>query len=294
MWKGSGSAGAAGAAGAAATAAGAGSSMRQCTQYVSPARAPVSQRQLAGGVPPLVSRYTPTSPARASAGGHAGRQGRYVLSRAGLSDIWWNTAVQLYSSTYQFIGTNNSVYAAVLSKVPPEVPKCQGVEGVVGGRIEELAAGPRRAGPHLAGSRRSPPASRPVPRPARTPARARRTPRPSRTPRAAATRPPRPGGRARGRACTLRSHFIPDSLRECGASLSETALRPGPTAAASTGAAGAAAGTPRDPVAAASSARSYGPGAPAAPRVIPDCHFRKTGTEYDRKPGIKWSICTEK
>jgi hypothetical protein len=25
-----------------------------------------------------------------------------------------------------------------------------------------------------------------------------------------------------------------------------------------------------------------------------DCHFRKTGTEYDRKTGIKWLSCTEK
>jgi hypothetical protein len=32
----------------------------------------------------------------------------------------------------------------------------------------------------------------------------------------------------------------------------------------------------------------------ARPRVISDCHFRKTGTEYDRKPGIKWLRCTEK
>jgi hypothetical protein len=29
-------------------------------------------------------------------------------------------------------------------------------------------------------------------------------------------------------------------------------------------------------------------------RVISDCHFRKTGTEYDKKPGIKWLSCTEK
>ena len=29
-------------------------------------------------------------------------------------------------------------------------------------------------------------------------------------------------------------------------------------------------------------------------RVISDCHFRKKGTEYDRKPGIKWLSCTEK
>jgi hypothetical protein len=29
-------------------------------------------------------------------------------------------------------------------------------------------------------------------------------------------------------------------------------------------------------------------------RVIPDCHFRKAGTEYDRKPGIKWLGCTAK
>jgi hypothetical protein len=31
-----------------------------------------------------------------------------------------------------------------------------------------------------------------------------------------------------------------------------------------------------------------------AQRVISDCHFRKTATEYDRKPGIKWLSCTEK
>jgi hypothetical protein len=30
------------------------------------------------------------------------------------------------------------------------------------------------------------------------------------------------------------------------------------------------------------------------PRVIFDCHFRKTGTEYDRKSGRKWLGCTEK
>jgi hypothetical protein len=30
------------------------------------------------------------------------------------------------------------------------------------------------------------------------------------------------------------------------------------------------------------------------PTVVSDCHFRKTGTEYDRKPGIKWLSCTEK
>ena len=29
-------------------------------------------------------------------------------------------------------------------------------------------------------------------------------------------------------------------------------------------------------------------------RVISDCHFRKTATEYDRKHGIKWLGCTEK
>ena len=29
-------------------------------------------------------------------------------------------------------------------------------------------------------------------------------------------------------------------------------------------------------------------------RVISDCHFKKTVTEYDRKPGIKWLNCTEK
>ena len=30
------------------------------------------------------------------------------------------------------------------------------------------------------------------------------------------------------------------------------------------------------------------------PRVISDCHFRETATEYDRKPGIKWLSCTAK
>ena len=29
-------------------------------------------------------------------------------------------------------------------------------------------------------------------------------------------------------------------------------------------------------------------------RVISDRHFRKTATEYDRKPGTKWSSCTAK
>jgi hypothetical protein len=29
-------------------------------------------------------------------------------------------------------------------------------------------------------------------------------------------------------------------------------------------------------------------------RVISDCQFRKTATEYDRKTGIKWLSCTEK
>ena len=29
-------------------------------------------------------------------------------------------------------------------------------------------------------------------------------------------------------------------------------------------------------------------------RVISDCHFRKTATEDDRKPGMKWSSCTAK
>jgi hypothetical protein len=29
-------------------------------------------------------------------------------------------------------------------------------------------------------------------------------------------------------------------------------------------------------------------------RVTSDCRFRNTGTEYDRKPGIKWLSCTEK
>jgi hypothetical protein len=31
-----------------------------------------------------------------------------------------------------------------------------------------------------------------------------------------------------------------------------------------------------------------------ATRVISDCHFRKTATEYDRKTGIKWLSFTEK
>jgi hypothetical protein len=29
-------------------------------------------------------------------------------------------------------------------------------------------------------------------------------------------------------------------------------------------------------------------------RVVSDCHFRKTATEYDGKPGIKWLSCTAK
>jgi hypothetical protein len=29
-------------------------------------------------------------------------------------------------------------------------------------------------------------------------------------------------------------------------------------------------------------------------RVISDCHFRKTATGYDSKPGIKWLSYTEK
>ena len=29
-------------------------------------------------------------------------------------------------------------------------------------------------------------------------------------------------------------------------------------------------------------------------RVISDRHFRKTATEYERKPGIKWLSCTAK
>jgi beta-glucosidase-like glycosyl hydrolase len=33
---------------------------------------------------------------------------------------------------------------------------------------------------------------------------------------------------------------------------------------------------------------------PGEDRVISDCHFRKTATEYDRKTGIKWLSCTEK
>jgi hypothetical protein len=31
-----------------------------------------------------------------------------------------------------------------------------------------------------------------------------------------------------------------------------------------------------------------------ARRVISDCHFGKTATEYDRKTGIKWLSCTDK
>jgi hypothetical protein len=34
-------------------------------------------------------------------------------------------------------------------------------------------------------------------------------------------------------------------------------------------------------------------GVRGARRVISDCHFRKTATEYDRKTGIKWSSSTE-
>jgi hypothetical protein len=30
------------------------------------------------------------------------------------------------------------------------------------------------------------------------------------------------------------------------------------------------------------------------PRDESDCHCRKTATEYDRKPGIKWLRCTAK
>ena len=33
---------------------------------------------------------------------------------------------------------------------------------------------------------------------------------------------------------------------------------------------------------------------PGANRAVSDCHFTKTSTEYDRKPGIKWLSCTEK
>jgi hypothetical protein len=32
----------------------------------------------------------------------------------------------------------------------------------------------------------------------------------------------------------------------------------------------------------------------AARRVISDCHFRRTATEFDRKPGIKWLSGTAK
>jgi hypothetical protein len=35
-------------------------------------------------------------------------------------------------------------------------------------------------------------------------------------------------------------------------------------------------------------------GSSARRRVISDCHFRKTATEYDRKTGIKWLSYTEK
>ena len=31
---------------------------------------------------------------------------------------------------------------------------------------------------------------------------------------------------------------------------------------------------------------------PSKGRVISDCHFRKTATEYDRKTDIKWLSCT--
>ena len=35
-------------------------------------------------------------------------------------------------------------------------------------------------------------------------------------------------------------------------------------------------------------------GRAGAARVISDCHFRKTATEYDSKPGTKWLSCTAK
>jgi hypothetical protein len=38
----------------------------------------------------------------------------------------------------------------------------------------------------------------------------------------------------------------------------------------------------------------YYAAADGAPRAESDCHFRKTCTEYDRKPGIKWLSCTAK
>jgi hypothetical protein len=38
----------------------------------------------------------------------------------------------------------------------------------------------------------------------------------------------------------------------------------------------------------------FGGAADGAVRVVSDCHFRKTATEYDRKPGMKWLSCTAK
>ena len=38
----------------------------------------------------------------------------------------------------------------------------------------------------------------------------------------------------------------------------------------------------------------YYAAADGAPRAKSDCHFKKTATEYDRKPGIKWLSCTAK
>jgi Na+/proline symporter len=42
------------------------------------------------------------------------------------------------------------------------------------------------------------------------------------------------------------------------------------------------------------SALAFRRGGGGACRVISDCHFRKTATEYDRKPAIKWLSCTAK
>jgi hypothetical protein len=39
-------------------------------------------------------------------------------------------------------------------------------------------------------------------------------------------------------------------------------------------------------------AGALSPAGATTPRVISDCHFRTTATEYDRKPGIKQLSCT--
>ena len=54
------------------------------------------------------------------------------------------------------------------------------------------------------------------------------------------------------------------------------------------------AGRPRAELVAVRDLRPGQGGSGVAHRVISDCHFRKTATEYDRKPGINWLSCTAK